>query len=189
MTIRVFDTIDFDVVLREGEGVATPSGDAFDAPSDAETSANNSQIQASQSFEFPDNLIRYETEVQFQQGANRRIGENVLLKARIWDDRTGNFILRSDVQSVLADVYRVSSYTFNSRVWKLDDDWKNIVAPITSFADAQFNAPWKYDPSEYNFVWIPDQTERALPVDESIAVRLTIALTNGRLPIRVAFVI
>lgn len=187
MNYQVFDSLAFDVVLRPGTTTIVAPDNGTSSSSES-SSTQNSQIQTDVNFEFRDNLIRYETAVQYQQGSDRKLGENILLKARIWDDQTEEFITRSDVEAITADLFRVSAYTFNARVWTQDDNWKDIIVPTTTLAVSP-SGTWKYDSSEFNFVWIPDQTDRALPVDGSFAIRLTFSLTGGRLPIRVSFMV
>ena len=178
MAIQYFDALDFDIVYRPDQREIVVGTDLIND----ETTVENDQVQESNDFDFRNNLIRYETFVQPQQGTVVQPGENVMLKARIWDDYTGLFITRSEVESAVGVVYKKIGRTFNNVDWiKL----KEISTPLTTFPVSP-GETWRYDDNEFNFVWIVDQTEPLFeePGDYALQVRLTFA---NRLPAVVTF--
>lgn len=178
MAIQYFDALDFDIVYRPDQKEIVVGPDIIDE----ETVIENDQIQESESFDFRNNLIRYETFVQPQQGTTVQPGENVMLKARIWDDYSGLFITRSEVESVSAVVYKKIGRTFNNVDW---EKIKELSAPVTVFPVAPGEL-WRYDESEFNFVWIVDQTEPLFEEPGNYVLQVKLNFVS-RLPATISF--
>lgn len=174
----------------EGEFDYYGDVDAYISETESSATSSNTQNNYASGFSYLDSLFRVECVADFLNNSASHVGENVALKARVWNEIDKKFLLPSDVTGIVANLYSASRYSFSTENWNAVESWQNVAVPNVVFVDPQTDEEWTYDPNEFNFRWAPNQSVNTLfETSGTYYMQVKISLTNNRLPIVATFVI
>lgn len=111
--------------------------------------------------------------VSYQSGFPQT-GESVILQAVIKNTETSNKIAKADVETCIANVYRIEQTSLTVQSWVIDRNYKDVEVPLDSFDDSK----------DYNFEWIPKQLDEFIfPKPGIYYIQIKIKLAGGNVPL------
>lgn len=141
-----------------------------------------SQVHNDSGFSYLDCLYNWKIEA-FNPYGTLRCGENVVIKASVWQETTGMFLRRASVSSIVANFFYTRNFAFSTARWSQVEHFQNLSVATTAIINPSFEE-WRYDPYEYNFYWIPDQSSHTLLTQVgTYYLQLYFNLTGGKLPL------
>ncbi|MBR4834952.1 MAG: hypothetical protein IKU86_11565, partial [Thermoguttaceae bacterium] len=114
--------------------------------------------------------------------------ENVLLLAQIKNLLTGEYLIKANVESIVASVYKIEKGVQSGDVWTEQEDWKGSEVPLDSLLESPIMIEgWTNDEVGANFVWTPNTMEKKLFTEGGkYVIQVTFNLPNEN-PIVISF--
>ena len=114
--------------------------------------------------------------------------ENVLLLAQIKNLLTGEYLIKANVESIVASVYKVEKGVQAGDVWTEQEDWKGREVPLDSLLESPIMIEgWTNDEIGANFIWTPNTMEKKLFTEGGkYVIQVTFNLPNEN-PIVISF--